>query len=236
MIITEVVAQSIGWTQGDPTNFTLATQKGNFYAPRQDVVVWIQSTEPYYGTLTGAENYFQTRLNAQAWEFADGRERRASLHMATRAIEVLAFKGHPAVEGQPLFFPRTIDTDPAFHEKNCNCGCLSKVSYSNLTTGCNPFGFPPICPETRPTGTVRVPGAIEVACYEIALCFLNGVDMDIEARNLSVASQGYAGARVAYDRSSIQEHLRAGIPSAYAWSILRPYLADPQVIRMVRSS
>lgn len=81
-----------------------------------------------------------------------------------------------------------------------------------------------------------VPDDIIMATYEIALALLNGIDPDVEARNLSVSAQGYAGARTTYDRSYTQDHLRAGIPSAYAWSILRPYLADPQNLRVSRGA
>ncbi len=81
-----------------------------------------------------------------------------------------------------------------------------------------------------------IPQDIILASYEIALALLNGIDPDTEARNLSATAQGYAGSRTTYDRSFIQEHIRAGVPSAFAWSILRPYLCDPQAVRLSRGA
>jgi hypothetical protein len=85
-----------------------------------------------------------------------------------------------------------------------------------------------------PTEEDGTPNDILIACYEIALKLLSGIDPDTEADNLSVTSQGYAGGRSNYDRSFVQDHIRSGIPSAYAWSILRPYLRDPNSIKLRR--
>lgn len=203
--------------------------------------VYTQIKGPYYGSIEEANSYFSTRLHTQAWTHATPEEQLAALYMATRAIEMLNFKGHKANKNQILFFPRTVDTIPPFHSRGCFCYSCCPLNwvttYSNLTTGCNPFGFPPVCPEPRPDPSLPhvVPGDIEVAAYECALAFLNGIDMDVETRNFGVESQGYAGARTTYNRTYIQEHLRAGIPSATAWSILRPYLADPQALKLVRT-
>lgn len=78
-----------------------------------------------------------------------------------------------------------------------------------------------------PTSEDGLPNGIAIACYEIALQLIGGVDIETEARNLSVTSQGFASGRTTFDRSFVQEHIRANVPSAYAWSILRPYLCDP---------
>lgn len=253
-IYVESLTSTIAWTQSGPVDFNIGIRTIHPIYWRGCVEVWTQTLLPYYGSLIGAESYFNTRLHTNKWRWANRQERQASLYMATRAIDVLHFKGHKADPEQPLFFPRTIDVQPHSYSHpsverhkcgwglgcDCDwCGCLPnaiRVSFSNLTTGCNPFGFPPICIDPPPHGIPRVPGDIEVATYEIALAFLNGVNMDTEARNLSVTSQGYSGARTSYDRSFTQDHIRAGIPSAYAWSILRPYLADPQAVHLVRRS
>jgi hypothetical protein len=80
----------------------------------------------------------------------------------------------------------------------------------------------------------RVPDEIVYACYEIAIALLNDVDPEVEARNLSVTGNGYGGMRTSYNREYTQEHLRNGIPSSLAWSILRPYLSDPKAFRLSR--
>lgn len=85
-----------------------------------------------------------------------------------------------------------------------------------------------------PTEEDGQPIGVEVACYEIALQLLKGLDPETEKRNLSVTSQGFAGSRTTYARDFVQEHLNAGIPSAIAWSILRPYLGDPSLIKLSR--
>ncbi len=233
-IIAESVIQAIVWSQNEPPAVNLGVGPSQGYYLQQCVEVYTQTTGPYYGSLVNAENYFKTRLNTQQWDFAERDERVAALSMATRVMETLHYKGHKAVQAQPLFFPRTIDGTVI----PCTCSCCPDItgSITDFTAGCNLYGFPPICPDPTPTGTPVIPGEIEVAAYEIALCFLNGFDPEIEARNLSVTSQGYAGARSSYDRTFIQDHLRAGVPSALAWSILRPYLADPQALRLTRGS
>lgn len=150
---------------------------------------YTQATDPIYGTLTGAETYFRSKIKStvQDWTYADDDDRLASLRDATRRIESLCFLGTPA--GNQLHFP------------------------------------------TEEHGT---PDDIHKACYEIALKLLSGIDPDTEADNLSVTSQGYAGGRTSFDRSFVQAHVRHGIPSAYAWSILRPYLRDPDSIKLRR--
>ena len=87
-----------------------------------------------------------------------------------------------------------------------------------------------------PTVEAGTPSQIALACYEIALRLLEGINPDTEADNLSVTSQGYAGGRSSFDRSFVQEHIRANIPSATAWSILRPYLCDPLALSLRRGA
>lgn len=84
-----------------------------------------------------------------------------------------------------------------------------------------------------PTSEHNTPKEVIIATYEIALMLLDGYESDREVANLMVTVQMYAGFRTAYDRSTVQEHIRAGIPSAYAWSILRPYLCDPMALRLI---
>jgi len=85
-----------------------------------------------------------------------------------------------------------------------------------------------------PTNEHGTPDGINKACYMIALRLLEGINPDTEADNLSVTLQGYAGGQTRYDRQFVQEHIRAGVPSANAWLILRPYLCDPNAIRVSR--
>ncbi len=81
---------------------------------------------------------------------------------------------------------------------------------------------------------VSVPKDIEYACYELALAFLDGVDLEQEAQSVGVASDAFSGVRTTYDGDSYAEHMRAGIPSIVAWQYLKPYLRDPREIVISR--
>lgn len=83
-------------------------------------------------------------------------------------------------------------------------------------------------------GSTIVPVAVRRATYEITIVLLDGFDIEKEIKGLQVTGEGYASARANYDRTAIQEHIRNGIPSFKAWELLVPYLADPQVVNMVR--
>lgn len=80
----------------------------------------------------------------------------------------------------------------------------------------------------------EVPVPIRVACYECALAYLQGVTLDQEIRNLGLQSTSFAGVRDTYFEGFVPEHIRAGIPSAEAWTYLRPYLRDPYHFHMSR--
>ena len=79
-----------------------------------------------------------------------------------------------------------------------------------------------------------VPTDIQYACAEIALKLLDDFDPDMEVENLGIVSQGISTVKSTYDRSYVMDHLRAGIPSATAWSYLVPYLADSNAINVNR--
>lgn len=77
---------------------------------------------------------------------------------------------------------------------------------------------------------------IKIACYEVAFALLDGVDPDLELENLVVLSRGISSARTTYDREEVPEHFAAGIPSAYAWSFLRPFLRPSGTVKIHRVS
>lgn len=81
---------------------------------------------------------------------------------------------------------------------------------------------------------LTVPKEVEMACYEVAIQLLSGVDPDLEIENLANVSQGFSQARITYDRAFILEHIAAGVPSARAWKLLKPYLRDPRNIKLSR--
>lgn len=75
---------------------------------------------------------------------------------------------------------------------------------------------------------------IKIACYEIAFALLDGVDPDLEFENLAVLSRGISSARTTYARGEAPEHFAAGIPSAYAWIFLRPFLRPSGTVKIHR--
>lgn len=85
-------------------------------------------------------------------------------------------------------------------------------------------------------GTEEVPADIKTACNECAFALLDEVYPEKDFENLSVVSEAFASVRTSYDRESVSEHVAAGIPSAYAWRFLKPFLADAQAIRLNRVS
>lgn len=84
------------------------------------------------------------------------------------------------------------------------------------------------------TKDVVVPEAVKQATYLIANRLLDGWDPDLESDNLAATGNRIDRAETKYQRDFIPEHMRAGIPSARAWSLLKPYLRDSQEITLVR--
>ena len=79
-----------------------------------------------------------------------------------------------------------------------------------------------------------VPRDVELACYEIAIQLLSGIDPEMEVENLAAHSQGFSSARTTYERAYVLDHIAAGVPSARAWNLLKPYLRDPRRINLSR--
>ena len=167
----------------------------------------------YYGTVSEANTYFESRLHEYAWGDADIADRPRALFAATQIVDSLNFKGvkHAVYE---LQLANTSATDEEIREAEAS----------------QPLEFP------RGADTV-VPEAIRKAAYEIAHSLLEGKDPEMELENLGITSQGYASVRTTYNRAQVPiEHLVNGIPNALAWRWLRPFLRDEDAIRLSRVS
>jgi hypothetical protein len=81
-----------------------------------------------------------------------------------------------------------------------------------------------------------VPTEIEQATYEEAIGLLEGHDPEIETRTIGVMSEAYSGSRTTYDGNHVEEHIRAGLVSASAWRLIRPFLREPRQVRLSRVS
>jgi hypothetical protein len=81
---------------------------------------------------------------------------------------------------------------------------------------------------------LTVPDAIKIATCEIAINLADETNMEQEIENLAVVNQTYGSVRTQYHEGIVVEHIRAGIPSAIAWSYLKPFLVDPTKITVIR--
>jgi hypothetical protein len=166
-----------------------------------------------YVTVEDAENYFEFRLHASAWEDAENDDKCRALVTATRLIDRLNFAGLRTADYnrlQPINWlipqPRTLDP--------------SSLPGQN-------FEFPR-------NGSVTIPQDIVDAACEIALALLDGVDPELEMQGLGTVSQRFAAAGTTFDTSQARMAFRHGIPSFKAWNLLTPYLADPTEVVMRR--
>lgn len=83
-------------------------------------------------------------------------------------------------------------------------------------------------------GQTDVPNDIVVACCEIALSLLDGINPELELENLMQTHSGYANVKSTYNRDQLPEHILAGVPSSTAWRYLKPWLTDNRSIVMNR--
>jgi hypothetical protein len=88
-------------------------------------------------------------------------------------------------------------------------------------------------------GTVPVfvvPDEVLIATCEIAITLLDDFDLETEMGNMNNVLDRYATIHIQKDPSISSEHLRAGIPSAVAWTYLKQYLFDPGEMFLVRAT
>jgi len=83
-------------------------------------------------------------------------------------------------------------------------------------------------------GDTTIPIDIKNACCEIAFALVDGVDVEIEAQNLTQDQVGFGMARTRHDRSWVLEAMAHNIPSVVAWSYLKPYLRDRSELKFIR--
>lgn len=158
----------------------------------------------HYGTIEGGDLYFNAGLDGRRWKATSPTKKQQSLVSATRIIDKFNYAGSKANSGQILQFPR-------------------KNTYTD-----------PITEEVTETKDDNVPEDIALATYLIAEKLLDGWNPDMEADNLTSIQHKYDKTAVLNTREFIPEHLRAGVPSAKAWSLLKSYMRDPQLLEIVR--
>lgn len=88
-----------------------------------------------------------------------------------------------------------------------------------------------------PRGTdTTIPTDMKNACAEIAIALLDGIDPDIEFKNLQESNNQFASIKSTRDVSQFPEHIVAGVPSVTAWRLIRPFLADGRSVMLTRVS
>jgi len=173
-----------------------------------------------YNTLASANAYFATRLYTTAWDALSDGDKQKALDWAARIIDRLNFIGEKSAAAAVRF-----GYNQSYSVYNFVSGDqLAAIEAAGATQAAQ---FP------RGSDTT-VPADILTAEAEISYALADGVDPDMEFENLGVISQGYSSVRTTYDRSFVQEHLVAGVPSATAWRYLKPFLRDPSTMRINR--
>jgi hypothetical protein len=163
----------------------------------------------YYGTVSAGNAFFAERLHSTTWTEATATEREIALKEATVIIDRLNFKGDK--HAVALLSDDATDTE---------------IRAANVS---QELEFP------RDDDTA-VPTEITQACYLIAYALLDGVDPELETRNLAITSHRYSSVATAYNRDMVPlEHVVNGVPSVSAWNLLRPFLRDTTGVKLVRT-
>jgi len=173
-----------------------------------------------YSTVADANTYFDGRLYSTVWSAASTPDKTKAMEQATRIIDRLNFAG----EKHAAHLVRFSLTGRNDFEISLTLAQQALVLDAGLTQATE---FP------RGDDTT-VPEDIFLACYEIAIALLDGVNPDEEFNDLGVVSEGYSSVRTTYDRTTVPEHTNAGIPSATAWRYLKPYLRSGHGVKLSR--
>lgn len=178
----------------------------------------------YYGDVEEATAYFAARLHETAWTNASPTDRPKALLAATRIIDSLNFKGYKST-----VYALLQNTGAETVENAVGYGYLTAAQVYAAELA-QPLEFP------RGSDT-EVPEAIRRATYEIAHALLDGRDPEQEMEAMGIKSHRYANVATEYNRDNVPiEHLMHGVVSYHAWSLLRPFLRDDEVVRLNRVS
>ena len=85
-------------------------------------------------------------------------------------------------------------------------------------------------------GDSVVPAAILEACCELAIVFLDDVEINMEIDDLRILRHHFADVRNTFNGDVAPDYVTAGIPSAVAWQLLLPYLRDSRTAAIVRAN
>lgn len=191
----------------------------------------------YIGTYGECDQYLMSKMFGDPWEQASVEERYKALREATLIITRLRIKYpqwiYDSYSAYPLVAPEDspynlapIDADvPPLPSPNSPYFVIPAGYY-------DAYAFPP---QYALQATGNIPCGLKQGCYEIVLGLLQGIDPNKEIYDLMVTNRSGPNTKVSYDRRNIPDFIRAGVPTASAWALIRPYLADPNDVRLVRT-
>ena len=181
----------------------------------------------YYGTLAGANAYFDNRLHSEGWTDSAATDRPKALTEATRIIDSLNYRGVKHSVWLVMYEADTAKTGNyekiiVFTDQPSRDAIIAADATQELE---------------HPRGQdTTVPTEIEWACYETALALLEGFDPEDAIDRAHIIRQAYSAVRTTYDNNSdAMEYLVYGIPTARVWRWLKPRLVDGRIIKMSRA-
>jgi len=179
----------------------------------------------YYGTLSGANDYFDNRLHSESWSDSTSSDRPKALLEATRIIDSLNFRG---VKNSVWLIMYEADPATTGNYTKILVGPPSRQALIDADAT-QELEFP------RGQDTLA-PGVVEWACYEIALALIEGFDPEDAVEKANIIQQAYSAVRTTYaDGSATSEYLVYGIPTARVWQWLKPYLVLDHTIKTSRA-
>lgn len=178
----------------------------------------------YYGTIAGANAYFDARLHTESWSESAPSDRPKALLEATRIIDSLNYRGVKNSVWLVMYDQTGTESpeekllvDPPDRDAVIVADSTQELEF--------------------PRGKdVIVPEEIEWACYETAYALIEGFDSEDAVDRLNVIRQAYSAVRTTYAAdNATMEYLGYGIPTAKVWRWLKPYLTDDRIVRLSRA-
>lgn len=174
----------------------------------------------YYGSVSGGDSYFESRLHAYDWSRSTPADKLKALVQAAEYIDAFGYIGQKAAV-YTLIEASDEDTDWTTDENR------ALIQAAELA---QPLEFP------RDADS-EVPTEIEHAAYLIAKALLGGRDPEADLENLAVKQSQYGGVKTQYQRDgNNQEHIAHLIPSPQAFNKIRPFFRERDLFDVKRTS
>lgn len=85
-------------------------------------------------------------------------------------------------------------------------------------------------------GLLTIPKQIKQAQAEISITYLSGYDSKLEYDSIAASHSAFFSVRETIDTNIAREAVMAGINNQRAWVLLKPFLRDPRLLKIVRMS